>query len=139
MVFSKTFPNGLSSKQSDEVRTFLYEKYGNPFIQQVVWTNYVKRIDRLLNAISMLESCYAYGGTRSFWVNTGVMYSNTHYEKYLDDYLSVGGTREEFDKVINNQLEHLKRCRVYHGVYTDFEGCTYNSIGDINEKHLKLR
>ena len=125
------FPNGCSSKQLDALRSSWFEKYGNPYTEGADWSE-VKLLESMYNALSMLSSCFAYGGTEQFFHSHGVMYDETYYDHYLADYLKVGGAKEDFDKMLDIQCEHYKRCSVgYAG--TDFEGCSYNYIDEKDE------
>lgn len=67
---------------------------------------------------SMINSCFAYGGAEKG------SYGYDHYIKrlYFDKV-------DAFDEVYEDQLNYLKtNCIVNNNVYTDHEGCTYNSI-----------
>ena len=118
------FPSGCSSKQLDKLRDSWFEKYGNPYTEGADWSE-VKHLDRMYDALDMLSSCYAYNGIPYFY--------DKYYDKYLEDYIKVGGNKEDFDKMLNIQCEHYKRCSVKSNVYTDYEGCSYNSIVEEDE------
>jgi hypothetical protein len=67
---------------------------------------------------NMINSAFAYGGAEKG------SYAYDHYIKrlYFDRV-------EAFDEVYEDQLAYLKKnCYVNCNVYTDHEGCTYNSI-----------
>jgi len=73
---------------------------------------------------AMLGSCYAYD----------VITDNDAYRKswsfgrYVKPYEQKLG-KELFDEVYNGELNHLREnFKVVRGIYTDHEGCTYNSL-----------
>ena len=65
------FPNGCSSKQLDNLRKSWFEKYGNPFCGDGDWSE-VELLESMYYALSMLSSCFAYGGVNGFLQNMGV-------------------------------------------------------------------
>ena len=67
---------------------------------------------------SMMISCFSYGS-----IDKGSYY----YNQYIEPYWKELGTKV-FEEVYNEQKEFLKNCTVDVNVYTDSEGCTYNSI-----------
>lgn len=128
----EVFPNGCSDRQLDALRNSWFEKYGNPYTEGADWSE-VKLLESMYWALRMLSSCFAYGGTKGFFKEHGTMYEETYYDHYLAKYLKVSGTKEDFDKMINIQCEHYKKCSVkYAG--TDFEGCSYNCIVENDEE-----
>ena len=58
----------------------------------------------------------------------------SYYDDYLKYYLDDGGSKEEFDKMIEIQKKHFGHCFVEYNVHTDFEGCSYNSLIDHDEE-----
>ena len=125
------FPNGCSSKQLEKLRESWFEKYGNPFCGNGDWSE-VKLLESMYWALSMLSSCFAYGGVKGFFSEHGISYEETYYQHYLNDYLEKGGTKEDYDKMLDIQCEHYKKSWVgYAG--TDFEGCSYNCIHEKDE------
>lgn len=125
------FPNGCSSKQLEDLRSSWFEKYGNPYTEGADWSE-VELLESMYWALGMLSSCFAYGGTKRFFEESGCKYGETYYEQHLEDYLAKGGTKEDFDKMINIQCKHYEKCFVgYAG--TDFEGCSYNYIDEKDE------
>ena len=125
------FPNGCSSKQLDKLRQSWFEKYGNPFLGNGDWSE-VKELESMYWALSMLSSCFAYGGVKGFFNEHGIGYEETYYQHHLNNYLENGGTKEDYDKMLDIQCEHYKKCSVgYAG--TDFEGCSYNCIHEEDE------
>lgn len=139
MVLSEIFPNGASSRQLDKLRNSWFDKYGNPFTDDIEWPKDIDLMDYEMSALGMLASCFAYGGVEKFTRFGVPCRPNTtgdYYHDYLRDYLNHGGTQEEFDKMICIQTEHLKRSSVISNVHTDFEGCTYNGISEVDEECL---
>ena len=132
MTLSTIFPNGSSRDQRDELRNSWFKKYGNPYIEgKEVWSDVIWRIDSELSAMSMLDSCFAYGGVDRFYTTKSCCPAHAHqtyYEEYLEDFIKLGGTKREFDAAINAQKKYYSRCRVIHNTYIDSEGCSYNSI-----------
>ena len=130
-VISSIFPNGSSRNERDALRRSWFEKYGNPFRDgSNVWPNTIWKLDKQLSALSMLDSCFAYGGIEQFykyhkpWEYCG---EGSHYDHYLKEYMDTGGTKREFDKMIECQKKYYKKCKVVFAGY-DGEGLGYNAI-----------
>lgn len=70
---------------------------------------------------SMITSCYTYGGAEK---------GSYNFEKYIEKYKD-NLTEDVFEAVYDEQMEYLKAFKVISGVYTDVEGCTYNSLQKI--------
>lgn len=125
-TISSIFPNGSSSVARDELRTAWFEKYGD--IRK--WPPTIRKLDSELSALSMLDSCFAYGGVKEFytyhepWEYCG---EGSHYDHYLKRYMEVGGTKREFDKAIECQKKYYSKCKVVFAGY-DNEGLGYNRI-----------
>lgn len=66
----------------------------------------------------MINSCFAYGGMEE---------DTWNYNRYILPYKEQL-PEKVFHEVYSEQCEYLSRCTVSHGVYTNSEGCTYNSI-----------
>jgi hypothetical protein len=67
----------------------------------------------------MIESCFTYGGADRDTYN---------YQRYIQDYRKHFG-EEMFNKVYEEHLDYLKtNATIEHNVYTDAEGCSYNSL-----------
>ena len=125
------FPNGCSKKQLEDLRSSWFDKYGNPFTEGADWSK-VRLLEGMYWALSMLSSCFAYGGTKQFFTDSGVSYKETYYEHYLKGYLAIGGKKKDFDKMLDIQCKHYERSSVgYAG--TDSEGCSYNYIDEKDE------
>lgn len=66
---------------------------------------------------SMIMSCLIYGDGRDYFMN-----------KYAHHYIAVLG-KKRVEEIWEDQENYFKNhCRVNHDVYTDSEGCTYNSV-----------
>ena len=78
-----------------------------------------------LDCIGMINSILAYQG-RGMTDGEEVMQSEEHrYHNYLADYVKLLG-RDRVVELIQAQINDIKF--VARNVYTDSEGCTYNSI-----------
>lgn len=80
--------------------------------------------DEIKSLKSMLESCFAYD----------VITDNDEYRKsysfqrYVQPYEKKLG-KQLFETIYNETLNHLRsNFKVERGVFTDGEGCTYNSL-----------
>lgn len=130
---SDYFPNGASKKQRDK---FLQEhlmkgKTRSDAYQS--WTIEEKCLDEELSMLDMLDSCFAYGGVSKFYHINRYGNGRSYYDDFLKYYLDKGGSKEEFDKMIEIQKKHFEHCFVEYNVHTDFEGCSYNSLIDHDE------
>ena len=68
---------------------------------------------------SMIQSCFAYGGADK---------ESYNFERWIKPYLDKLNPLI-FWTVYNDKLNDLKEnYTVEYGVYTDFEGCTYNQL-----------
>lgn len=127
---SAIFPNGCTREQRDKLINEIVDTYGT-VVNWKKWSNTAKRLYEEMNALNMLESCFAYGGINGFYVQHEAWEycgKGSHYDHYLADYIEVGGNKEEFDKMISIQTEFLtEKCDiVYAG--TDSDGLSYNGI-----------
>ena len=130
-TLSAIFPNGSSKRERDELRRSWFEKYGNPYTGDGnEWSPTIRRLDSELSALSMLDSCFAYGGVEDFyaphepWEYCG---AGSHYDRYLERFLKLGGTKSEFDRAIAAQVKYYDKCKVVYAG-TDGEGVSYNAI-----------
>ena len=96
---------GLTTEQQE----IDYKRKNNPICSQAMYEFFMK---------GMMRSCFTYGGYKKGTYN----YDN-YKRKYID---SLGA--EVFEEVYEEMANYLDRCFVVHGVYTDFEGVTYNGI-----------
>lgn len=76
------------------------------------WTEKEKKIDKELWCREMINSCLCYG---------------TNFYKHADNYIvDLGATR--VNELFIEQMNDFKKAKVIKNSYTDFEGCTYNTI-----------
>ena len=131
---SDYFPNGASSKQRNEFLREHLMKNRTRCDAYNEWTVEEKCLDEELSMLEMLDSCFAYGGVSEFYRVKSYNHNKSYYETYLKSYIEEGGSKLEFDKMLEIQKVHLTHCSVRRSTYTDSEGCTYNSIVDYDEK-----
>ena len=131
---SDYFPNGASSKQRNEFLREHLMKGRARCDAYSEWTVEEKCLDEELSMLDMLDSCFAYDGVSKFYRPKCYGNGKSYYEEYLANYIKEGGSKEEFDKMLEIQKKHLERCFVKHNVYTDSEGCSCNSIVDPDEE-----
>ena len=127
---SSVFPYGCTKENREELQAELFKLNGN-YSHWGKWSDSAKQLDKEMSALGMLESCYAYGGISTFytyhepWEYCG---EGSHYEHYLEKFEKVGGTKEEFDKMIDIQSRYLtEKCKIISAGY-DSDGISYNSI-----------
>lgn len=77
-----------------------------------------KSINNELSLKSMLISCFAYGG---------ISKDSYSFKQYVLPYQNEM-SKKLFDDIYNEMLESFNNAKIEHCVYTDGEGCTYNSI-----------
>lgn len=130
---SDYFPNGASDAQRKNFMKGLLKGEAHYKAYQK-WNVEEMCLDEELSMLEMLDSCFAYGGVSEFYRVKSYNHDKSYYETYLKSYIDKGGSKEEFDKMLEIQKKHLERCFVKHNVYTDSEGCSYNSIVDIDEE-----
>jgi len=80
--------------------------------------------DEIKSLKSMLDSCFAYDV-----ITDNDEYRKTYsFQRYVQPYEKKLG-KDLFDKVYNDQLNYLRgNFSVVRNVFTDGEGCTYNSL-----------
>lgn len=78
------------------------------------------------NLRDMIDSCYTYGGyTRDTW----------NFERYITPYREALG-EDRFNQVYDEHVKNLQEnFEIHHNVYTDSEGCTYNSLVKKSNSH----
>ena len=81
-----------------------------------------KQLDRELACREMINSCLIYGSFNYDFYNE----ETKEFKEYSLSYVKDLGKRKVL-KLIKEQKESFKKATVHHDVYTDFEGCTYNS------------
>ena len=81
--------------------------------------------DRELSCISMIDSilCYNCRGWQD--AERVLAYEESSYHDYLADYVKLFG-RDKVIELIQGQIDSIES--ISTNVYTDDEGCTYNSI-----------
>lgn len=70
----------------------------------------------------MMICIFAYDGTAGITNEDGF-----NFKRYLSPYVQTLG-RKRYDKVREDQLKSFEGVTISRGVFTDDEGCTYNSI-----------
>lgn len=75
-------------------------------------------INKELSFKGMLISCFTYGG---------IGRDSYNFRTYLAKYQKEMN-KAIFDAIYDEMNEHFKKCEVIPCVYTDGEGCTYNSL-----------
>lgn len=66
---------------------------------------------------SMIMSCLVYGYSRDYF-----------YKNHANKFVAELGV-ERVEEILEDQYDYfINHCRVNHNVYTDSEGCTYNSV-----------
>lgn len=83
-----------------------------------------------LSCISMINSILAYGGF-GFDAETVMEHEERAYYNYLAEYVKIFG-RKKVVELIQGQIDSIKG--IESNVYTDSEGCTYNSIIWVDEQ-----
>ena len=111
----------MTQKQMDAIKATL-PRFNEP------WTDEQKRLDSELWCREMINSCLVYHGERFgrnafFGERTG--YSNPH--SYAHQYIKELGA-ERVNEIFEEQLADFRNAVVFHCVFTDDEGLTYNSI-----------
>lgn len=76
-------------------------------------------IKKTNSLISMIDSCFTYGGADV---------DSYNYSKYIVKHKEELGA-ELFESVYNERLTYLKaNAEIISNVYTDKDGCTYNKL-----------
>ena len=81
----------------------------------------MKNYDATESLKEMISSCYAYGGIKK---------DSYNYQRYILPYKEKM-SEEVFNQIYNEEAERLNQYRIVHGVYTDCDGLTYNSLEKI--------
>ena len=77
-----------------------------------------------LSCISMIDSILAYGGF-GLTAEQVMVFEESSYHNYLEQYVKLFG-RNKVVELIQGQIDSIES--ISRGVFTDSEGCTYNSI-----------
>lgn len=78
-----------------------------------------------LNCISMINSILAYQGAGMTDAEAVMQMEERNYYNYLAEYVETFG-RDKVVALIQGQIDDIDH--VQHSVFTDSEGCSYNSI-----------
>ena len=108
----------MNRKQTEEIKDMLRSKNS--------LTETEKKLEIELELREMIMSCFTYGGD----IYTSVcmnMVSDYYHKPYANEYIDKLG-EDRVREIYNEQKDFFEnKCRVIHNVYTDYEGCTYNS------------
>lgn len=86
------------------------------------WTPQQRTMEREIWCREMINSCLIYGNGKGFYnPSTG------EFGHYAQMYLKDLGEKRVLE-LWTEQVKDFSEATVMHNVYTDFEGCTYNSI-----------
>lgn len=122
----------MTRKQLEAIRNQLNTKYyGNecrhPDNLKMPISDEDKRTFTELNCIEMIDSCLAYGDD-PFRVINQWWYGHGYCDRsYMSEYEEILG-KERVKELVDQQREEFSHAIIKHGVYTDSEGCTYNSV-----------
>lgn len=95
---------------SEQIR-MCKENYGS-------FLNIPENVDNEISLKEMILSCFSYGSIER---------DSYHFEKYILPY-QKDMSKKVFEDVYGEMYNSLKNAQIEHAVYTDSEGCTYNSI-----------
>lgn len=120
----------MTDQQLDQARKQLREEMNS---QSFGWINgkYIKPPEEYelrskeLACIDMIDSILAYQGAGMTNAEAVMQMEERAYYNYLADYVKLFG-RDKVIALIQGQIDSIDY--VKHRVYTDSEGCTYNSI-----------
>ena len=122
----------MTDKQIQAAKDRLNEKqYGDeshlPCNLKQPWTKKDKQLERELSCREMINSCLIYGNDPfrkidKWWYGYGYCERS-----YMSDYEDELG-EERVKQLYEEQKFDISQATIHHGVYTDSEGLTYNSI-----------
>lgn len=109
----------MNSKKIEELESLLRSKNS--------LTDAEKELEIELELRGMIMSCLVYGG--DIYTDTCINAVSKYYHKpYADEYIDLLG-EEKVREIYNDQKNYFDtKCKVVYNVYTDYEGCTYNSL-----------
>lgn len=109
----------MNSKQIEDLENMLRSKNS--------LTETEKELEIELELRGMIMSCLVYGG--DIYTDTCINAVSKYYHKpYADEYIDLLG-EEKVREIYNDQKNYFQtKCKVNYNVYTDYEGCTYNSL-----------
>ena len=122
----------MTRKQLEATRNQLNAKYyGNkchhPDNLKMPISEEDKRILEELDCIEMINACLIYGSD-PFRVINKWWYGHGYCDRsYMSDYEDKLG-KKRVEELVKQQREELSHAIIEKGVYTDSEGCTYNSV-----------
>lgn len=122
----------MTDKQLNAIKDQLNEKYyGNecriPANLKIPISEEDKRTFDELSCIEMINACLTYGDDPyavhdQWWYGHG--YCKRTYMASYEEKLGV----ERVKELVDQQREEFSHAIIKHDVYTDSEGCTYNSV-----------
>ena len=89
------------------------------------WTEEQKQLSRELDCREMINSCLCYDSIESFWRVDPWRWGE--YKSYSGRYVAELGLAR-VRELCEEQMQDFSKAKVLRNVYTDSEGCTYNSI-----------
>ena len=122
----------MTDKQIQAAKDRLNEKYYGdephlPCNLKQRWNKKDKQLDKELSCREMINSCLIYGSDpfrkiEKWW------YGHDYCERsYMSDYEDELG-KERVRQLYEEQKYDISQATIHHGVHTDSEGLTYNSI-----------
>ena len=90
----------------------------------ILWADWPEEAKRLYNELScreMVNSCLCYGSIEDFWRKPEWR------DSYAARHVRALG-RARVAEICKEQQEDIARARILRNVFTDSEGCSYNSI-----------
>ena len=109
----------MNSKKIEDLQSMLRSKNS--------LTDTEKELKIELDLREMIMSCLTYGEDiyTSVCIN---MVSDYYHKPYANEYIDLLG-EEKVREIYNDQKNYFQtKCKVKYNVYTDYEGCSYNSL-----------
>ena len=88
------------------------------------WTEEQKRLDEELDCMEMIISCLAYGGIADFWRECEWRFGE---KSYAEPYIKSLGL-QRVKEIVAEQEKDFSKAVVSRGIFTDSDGCTYNTV-----------
>lgn len=111
----------MTQKQIDAARKTLPGYMELPWKD---WTPEQKRLDQELDCREMINSCLTYGGIDGFWQECEWREGD---KSYAARFIRELG-RKRVEELAEEQQADFSKARIFHGVYEDSEGCSYNGV-----------